>query len=86
MQLICNANDTILKIIIYDFFKEIEYHKNEWGTISREIIDKDIICQNPFYIINNQEFNLIHSLPLEKYYNINYKTFFKKNELDHFLI
>lgn len=86
MQLICNASDFILKIILYDFFQEIEYQKNEWGTISREIIDKDIAYHNPFFIIDRCQFNLIHSLNLKEYYNINYETFLKKNGLEHYLI
>lgn len=86
MQCICTASDLILKITLYDFNREIEYHKNEWGTVSREIIDKNITYQNPFVVLNDQEFNLIRPLSYSEYCGVDYKTFLIKNGLEHYLI
>lgn len=75
----------ITKILLIDLYKEIEYHKLEWGNLQREYNEKFLFFNNFFYI-DEKTFLRIFSLESKDFYDLNVYSFFKKNQLEEFLI
>jgi hypothetical protein len=75
----------ITKILLIDLYKEIEYHKLKWGNLQREYNEKFLFFNNFFYI-DEKNFKKILSLESKDFYDLNVYSFFKKNQLEEFLI
>lgn len=75
----------ITKILLIDLYKEIEYHKLKWGNLQREYNEKFLFFNNFFYI-DEKTFRKILFMKSKDFYEINIHAFFKKNQLEEFLI
>jgi hypothetical protein len=76
----------ITKIYLVDLYNEIEYHKFDWGNIQREFDEKWFNFNNKFYFISKKSFEIILKIKGIDFYKLKINSFFKKYELEEFLI
>lgn len=79
-------NNRITKIYLIDLYNEIEYHKLQWGNIQREFNENWFPFKDPFFYVTEDIFKKILPLKGDDFYNSNFVSFLKKNQLEEFLI
>ena len=75
----------ITRIILIDLYKEVEYHKLKWGNLQREYNER-LLFFDKFFYVNEEVFIKIFFLKSKDFYDLSVDSFFKKNELEEFLI
>lgn len=78
----------INEIVLYDFFKEKEYHKN-FNSLKKKEFNERIFnsySNEHIYFINKEKFKKILRLKSEDFLNLKIEDFLKKIELEEFLI
>lgn len=78
----------IIEIILFDFFKETEYHKN-FNSLKKKEFNERIFnsyYNEQIFFINKEKFKKILRLKSKDFVNVNIETFLKNVELEEFLI